>query len=244
MITLFISDLHLDESQPQTITLALDLLKNLSGECTALYILGDFVEYWIGDDYCQPALQPVFDALAVLGSRNTTIRLMHGNRDFLISSAYAADYEIELISDDEYCIDLYGVATLLMHGDSLCVDDVDYQNFRSLVRSPGWQGEFLSKPVSERLKIVAGLRDNSQKATQVKTNEIMDVNQNAVELAMRTNNVTRLIHGHTHRPAKHPFVLNETPATRFVLGDWKKTAQVLVCTPTQCKLVNWPEVRI
>ena len=244
MTTLFISDLHLDESRPHTIALALDLLNSLGSEYTALYILGDFVEYWIGDDYCQPALRPVFDALAALGSRNTTIRLMHGNRDFLISSAYAARYKIELISDDEFCIDLYGVPTLLVHGDSLCVDDVNYQNFRAQVRKPAWQAEFLKKSVRERLEIVAGLRDSSQKAILVKTSTIMDVNQNAVESAMRKYDVARLIHGHTHRPAKHQFELNNAPATRFVLGEWKNTAQILVCTPTRCTLVDWPEVRI
>lgn len=244
MTTLFISDLHLDESRPHTIALALDLLNNLGSEYSALYILGDFVEYWIGDDYCQPALRPVFDALAALGSRNTTIRLMHGNRDFLISSAYAARYKIELLSDDEFCIDLYGVPTLLVHGDSLCVDDVDYQNFRAQVRKPAWQAEFLKKSVRERLEIVAGLRDSSQKANLDKTSTIMDVNQIAVESAMRKYDVARLIHGHTHKPAKHQFELNNAPATRFVLGEWKNTAQILVCTPTQCTLVDWPEVRI
>jgi len=239
--TLFISDLHLDESRPQTIELALDLFSNFAGEFDTLYILGDFVEHWIGDDYCQPALQPVFDALGDLGCRDTAVKLMHGNRDFLIASAFAERYGIELITDDEIHIDLYGVPTLLMHGDTLCTDDVDYQKFRTQVRSPAWQREFLARPVCERLEIVASLRDRSQIAIAGKTGMIMDVNQNAVQRIMRKEHVSRLIHGHTHRPAQHQFEIDDEPATRRVLGEWKDSAVILVCTPTQCELVHWPK---
>ncbi len=241
MSTLFISDLHLDESRPQTIDLALELLGNFAGDFDTLYILGDFVEYWIGDDYCQPALQSVFDALATLSSGNTAVKLMHGNRDFLISPTFAARHGVELITDDETYIDLYGVPTLLMHGDTLCTDDVDYQKFRVQVRNPIWQEEFLIRPVRERLDIVSGLRDRSQIAIAGKTGVIMDVNQDTVERVVRKKNVAQLIHGHTHRPAKHQFETDRGPATRFVLGDWKSSAEVLVCTPTLCKLVHWPE---
>lgn len=142
MSVLFISDLHLDEGRPDTIELALGLIDHFANEFDTLYILGDFVECWIGDDYCQPALQVVFAALARLSARGTTIKLMHGNRDFLISASFASGYNIALIVDDVVCIDLYGVPSVLMHGDTLCTDDVDYQHFRAQVHEPHWQSDF------------------------------------------------------------------------------------------------------
>lgn len=239
MATLFISDLHLDESRSETIQLALSLINDFASDFDTLYILGDFVEYWVGDDYCQPTLHAVFDALAALNSRGTAVKLMHGNRDFLITPLFASRYNIELITEDTVCIDLYGVPSLLMHGDTLCTDDIDYQRFRAQVRQPVWQTNFLQTPIDDRLNIVANLRADSQKAIAGKRETIMDVNQHSVETLMRTHRVTRLIHGHTHRPDTHPFNLDGKTVTRFVLGEWKESAEILICTPEKTELITW-----
>ena len=243
MGTLFLSDLHLDERRPDTINLAMSLIDEFAPRFDALYILGDFVEYWIGDDYCHPEIQKVFDALSQLSASGIVIHLMHGNRDFLISSDFAKSHGIDLYTDDEVVIDLYGVPTLIMHGDTLCSDDVDYQVFRKLVRSVEWQSDFLAKPVQERLAVVNDLRENSQRAIQEKTVDIMDVNSDTVSERMRQHGVERLIHGHTHRPATHVFDLDGAGAARFVLGEWTSSAKILVCSTEGCELIGWPEVR-
>ncbi len=240
MGTLFISDLHLDERRPDTIELTHSLIRDYAPQFDALYILGDFVEYWIGDDYCHPAIRSVFASLSALNKKGTRVYLMHGNRDFLISTKFATQFDIELIEADEIRIDLHGQPALLMHGDTLCTDDEDYQHFRALVRSAEWQTEFLAKSIDERLAVVESLRDASKQAAKEKSPTIMDVNQLTLEYRMQQHDVELLIHGHTHRPAKHQFELGQANATRYVLGEWKAQADVLACTERGQTLVSWP----
>ena len=169
---------------------------------------------------------------------------MHGNRDFLISKLFSTRYNIELLTDDAICIDLFGVQTLLMHGDTLCSDDIDYQQFRTQVRDSNWQQWFLSKSANERLKIVANFRETSRQAVASKREEMMDVNRHSVITAMRDHRAHRLIHGHTHQPAQHDFKIDETPASRLTLGAWGvHSAEILVCAPNICQLARWPDCR-
>jgi len=154
------------------------------------------------------------------------IYFMHGNRDFLLGAEYAKRAGMELLADPTI-VELDGERTLLMHGDTLCTDDVEYQKFRGLVRNPAWQQQFLAKPLAERRAFAAQARGESRKQTAMKAAEIMDVNQGAVESAMRTHGVRRLIHGHTHRPATHRFDLDGQAAERIVLGDWYEQSSVL-----------------
>jgi UDP-2,3-diacylglucosamine hydrolase len=191
-----------------------------------LYILGDFVEYWIGDDDKAIGLEAVFAALDRLHQAGTMIKLMHGNRDFLIGKKLSKRYHFDII-DDPYIENFSGQAAILMHGDLLCTDDIAYQDFRRKARSKTIQRIFLSLPLFLRERIAKSLRGTSEKATSYKSAAIMDVNQQAVEDTMRKAGVNTLIHGHTHRPAIHEFELDGKKVKRIVLGDWYKDGNYL-----------------
>ena len=226
MATLFISDLHLDETRPQIVDLFVRFLSHEARKADALYILGDLFESWIGDDDDAPLATRIAHALRSLRDGGVPIYLMHGNRDFLLGAEYAKHAGMELLADPTI-VELDGERTLLMHGDTLCTDDVEYQKFRGLVRNPAWQQQFLAKPLAERRAFASQARGESRKQTAMKAAEIMDVNQSAVESVMRTHGVHRLIHGHTHRPATHRFDLDGQIAERIVLGDWYEQSSVL-----------------
>jgi UDP-2,3-diacylglucosamine hydrolase len=227
---LFISDLHLAAERPQIIELFSTFVDDIAVVVDTLYILGDFLEYWIGDDDPATGLQPVFDALGRLHAAGTTVHFMHGNRDFLIGEALAERCHFDIIPDP-MVVDLHGERVLLMHGDLLCTDDLEYQKFRAMVRNPAWITEVLSKPVEQRLALAASLRDTSKQAVAEKSEYIMDVNQQAVEAFMREQRATLLIHGHTHRPGIHDFNLDGTAAKRIVLGDWYDSGSYLRIGP-------------
>ncbi len=224
---LFISDLHLAPERPEIIHLFVRFCREIASHCHTLYILGDFVEYWLGDDDDASGLQPAFDALHKLAEHGTQTLFMHGNRDFLIGDTLAARCNFKIIPDPSI-IQLDQQAALLMHGDTLCTDDVDYMKFRSMVRDPGFQKDFLAKPLQQRRQIARSMRESSQLATAEKKPEIMDVNQAAVEKAMQQHDVNLLIHGHTHRPSIHQFDIQTRHCTRVVLADWYETGSYLV----------------
>lgn len=236
--TLFISDLHLDPQRPHMLALFRRFLAGIdTGTCDGLYILGDLFEAWIGDDEDDPALLAVLDHLAALGTRGVPVAVMHGNRDFLLGERFAERTGARLLPDPSV-IELYGRPTLLMHGDTLCTDDVAYQAFRAQVRNPDWQAAFLARPLAERRAIAASLRETSKTETAGKAAEIMDVNADAVIQALAEQGVDRLIHGHTHRPALHSLEVAGRPAQRIVLGDWYDTGSALLCTANDCRLLG------
>ncbi|MGE5240460.1 MAG: UDP-2,3-diacylglucosamine diphosphatase [Bacteroidota bacterium] len=225
--TLFISDLHLCGARPAITRLFLEFLKRRARTARALYILGDLFEYWIGDEAVeQPEFRPMVEGLLQLTAAGTPVFVMHGNRDFLMGSRFEQASGCRLLVDPTR-LELHGVPTLLMHGDSLCTDDVEYMQFRAQVRDPAWQKAFLAKPVAERETIVRNYREISKISTASKKPEIMDTNQRAVEAIMREHRVHRMIHGHTHRPREHVFSLDGQPARRMVLGDWYEQGSVL-----------------
>lgn len=216
----FISDLHLAPERPQIIELFLRFADEVAADADELYILGDFLEYWLGDDDPSPVMKPVFDKLIELADvHKTKIYFMHGNRDFLVGKELADRCHFEII-DDPHKINIQEQDVLLMHGDTLCTDDIEYQKFRHVVRSEQWQQDILSKSLEERIQIAKGLRDQSEKSTTEKEESIMDVNQQETDKAFIDNNVDRIIHGHTHRPAIHQKKVNGRDTTRIVLGDW------------------------
>ncbi len=236
MATLFISDLHLSVERPTIVELFLRFLRERCVRADALYILGDLFEYWIGDDAAEASgYLPVMEGLRKLTGTGTPVYLMHGNRDFLLDGTFEQATGVRLLPDPSI-IDLYGQPVLLMHGDTLCTDDVEYQTFRATVRNPTWIGRFVSKGLKERRTIVESLRETSKAATAAKKPEIMDANQEAIEAAMTAYRIRRLIHGHTHRPAQHEFQLGGETAYRTVLGDWYDQGSVLICTPRSCAL--------
>lgn len=237
---LFISDLHLDARRPAITALFQDFLVGLEpSQCEGLYILGDLFEAWIGDDSDDPHDARVIAALRATVERGIPVRIMHGNRDFLLGARFAAATGCTLLSDPSV-IELDGEPTLLMHGDTLCTDDTEYQQFRAMVRDPDWQRQFLARPLAERRAIAANLRETSRQRTGEKAAEIMDVNPQAVVDTLRAHGVRRLIHGHTHRPGMHALEVDGHPAQRIVLGDWYTQGSVLCAGNGALRLESLP----
>jgi UDP-2,3-diacylglucosamine hydrolase len=226
MTTLFISDLHLDDRRPESTTWFLKFLQDEAVEAAALYILGDLFEYWLGDDVKTPCGEQVAEALSRLNDLGVPVYFQHGNRDFLIRESYAKQAGMTLLPE-ELVVDLYGEDVLLMHGDSMCTDDIPYQQFRSLVRDKDWQDNFLGKPPAERLQIAMQARDASGEHKGNVSMDIMDVNLQQVVSALARHDVSKMIHGHTHRPATHNFNADGLAAQRIVLGDWYAGPSVL-----------------
>lgn len=219
MTTLFISDLHLEESRPDITGAFLGFLKTHAMGVERLYILGDFFEAWIGDDERTPLQEQVAAALREVRDSGTEIFLMHGNRDFLIGNDYCERAGATLL-DDPTVIDLYGTPALLMHGDSLCTADVEYQKFRANMRNPKMQKMMLARPLKDRQQMARQLRQMSMAKNQGKAEDIMDVTPEEVVRELEHHGVQMMIHGHTHRPAIHDLEANGEPARRIVLGDW------------------------
>ncbi len=217
----FISDLHLDKSRPHINNYFIHYLKSLNSNVSDLYILGDLFEYWVGDDDPMDGLDDVCEAIIDLGKK-INIWYMHGNRDFLVSKKICDNLKINLLQDPTI-INNGNMKILLLHGDTLCTDDLDYQEFRLMVRSEKWQNEMLSKPLSERLMIAEALRKKSKEANMEKGEEIMDVNENEVLSVIEKYDPDIIIHGHTHRPNIH----HHDNVIRYVLGDWYKNFYVL-----------------
>jgi UDP-2,3-diacylglucosamine hydrolase len=239
MHTLFISDLHLHESRPQITRAFFHFLQTQAVHAEALYILGDFFDAWIGDDDDSELSCQVADALSQLRQRGVALYFMHGNRDFLLGENYANKAGMTLIPDGTV-IDLYGTATLLVHGDALCTDDKDYQQFRAMVRSADWQQQVLAQPIAARRTLAAQLRDKSQSMNSLKAADIMDVTPAEVVNQMEQTQVQLMIHGHTHRPARHALVANNKPAERIVLGDWHDLAWCIKADKRNIDLISWP----
>lgn len=227
MSTLFIADLHLDDARPDITALFEQYLASDEARgANAFYILGDLVEAWIGDD--DDAELPSRIAAATRGLRDAGVPVyfMAGNRDFLLGPAFAERAGMTILEDGTVH-DIEGVPTLLMHGDVLCTDDVEYQKVRAQVRTDAWKQQILSMPLEARRAFAAKARADSKSRTGRVDETIMDVNQTAVESAMRDASVVRLVHGHTHRPAVHGFALDGADAQRIVLGDWYDQGSVL-----------------
>lgn len=223
----FISDLHLAPERPQMIELFIRFADEIAAQADELYILGDFLEYWLGDDDPAPAMKPVFDKLIELDEKQgTKIFFMHGNRDFLIGKQLAERCHFTLI-DDAHKIQINDQDVLLMHGDTLCTDDVEYQKFRQVSRSDAWKQDILSKTLEERIQIALSLRAQSKQSATEKEEYIMDVNQDATDNAFIENDISLLIHGHTHRPNIHHKTIDGNDTIRVVLGDWFETGSYL-----------------
>jgi UDP-2,3-diacylglucosamine hydrolase len=232
MSTLFIADLHLDDSRPQITSLFEHYLASDEvRRADALYILGDLVEAWIGDDDDTELPRRIATATRAVRDAGIPVYFMVGNRDFLLGEAFAERAGFTLLEDGTVH-DLYGTSTLLMHGDALCTDDVAYQTVRRNVRTPEWKAQVLAMPLEARRAFAAKAREDSRAHTGTTHETIMDVNTDAVAEAMRTAGVSRLIHGHTHRPAIHSFDLDGQAAERIVLGDWYEQGSVLQIAAT------------
>jgi UDP-2,3-diacylglucosamine hydrolase len=237
MTILFVSDLHLSIERPDKVELFKTLLECAAGRVSALYILGDLFEYWLGDDDDSAPNGEVLAALAGFSNSDSQLYVMRGNRDFLIGERFASMTGCTLLSDPTV-ISLFGRTTLLMHGDLLCTRDHDYQSLRRTVNDPAWQRRVLSKPLAERRVLAAQMRDGSRKHILNRHADIMDVDTDTVCKYMLDYGCRSLIHGHTHRPAEHIFVLAGETAQRTVLGDWYEGDSVLACHDSRQRLLG------
>ncbi|PHS29486.1 MAG: UDP-2,3-diacylglucosamine diphosphatase [Methylophaga sp.] len=238
MSTLFISDLHLNPNEPALIQLAVHFLKTKAIHCKELYILGDLFNMWLGDDLIAKEFTPIIEQLQNLHQQGIKTYLMVGNRDFMMGEKFAKQIGCELL-DDSVIINLYGTRTLLLHGDTLCTDDVAYQRYRLWSRNTVIQWFFKHLPLALRQNIANKIKQKSTQQKQTKSAEIMDVNAAEVIRTMNKAKVTQLIHGHTHRPAIHKLEISGKPATRIVLGDWHSEVSYLQCSDNQQLLVDY-----
>ncbi|WP_315709894.1 UDP-2,3-diacylglucosamine diphosphatase [Brenneria uluponensis] len=239
MATLFIGDLHLSIHEPAVTAGFLRFIREDASQADALYILGDLFDAWIGDDDPQPLHLVVAQALQSLHQQGVPCYFIHGNRDFLLGKVFAGQSGITLLPE-ENMIELYGRRFLVLHGDTLCTDDQDYQRFRRRVHNPLIQRLFLLLPLRIRLRIAANMRAASQRANQTKSMQIMDVNPQQVIARLRHYQVDGMIHGHTHRPEIHVIRAEGITAQRAVLGAWHHQGSMIKVTPQDIELISFP----
>lgn len=226
MTTLFISDLHLEESRPDIGAQFLEFIENEARDAEALYILGDLFEAWVGDDDPNPHYADCKVALRELVNYGTPVYFMHGNRDFMVGDLFAEETGVTIL-EDPTMLEMYGTYVLLSHGDALCTDDVEYQQVRRMTRAPEWQSVMLAKPLEERIAFARQAREQSMAHGEDADMSIMDVNEDAVLELLQESGAEILLHGHTHRPDVHDIDLGDRDAQRIVLGDWYEQGSVL-----------------
>jgi len=238
LLTLLVADIHLHPSRPQTARLFGDFLAGKAKAAHALYILGDLFDAWAGDDdLADPFNAGICATLKTLAQTGTQVFFLPGNRDFLVGDDFAAASGATLIAD-ETIVDLGGVPTLLLHGDTLCDDDRAYQDFRATVRAPHWRREFLARPLAQRKAEIEALRGRSEQEKQTKRMTLMDASEATMLAAFRRHGVGRIIHGHTHRMARHVYNVDGRPCERWVLDDWDDDARALACDEGGCRLLK------
>jgi len=240
---LFISDLHLAVERPDTTEQFLRFLQDEAPRAQALYVLGDLFEYWAGDDeLAAPAggelAAEAAGALRHLVDSGVPVHFMHGNRDFLASGGFLAASGAKFLQDPSV-LRIGGAPVALLHGDTLCTDDHAYQAWRLQARSPNFQREFLAKPLAERHRLIGFMREESRQVTASTSAKIMDVNVEAVRDTFRRLRVRRMIHGHTHRPARHDLEVDGTRCERWVLPDWYGRGGYLALDDVGPRLVSF-----
>ncbi len=239
MTTLFISDLHLTPTRPDITHCFVTFMRTEAKNADALYVLGDLFEFWIGDDDNTPFANDIRAEFKALTDSGVPVFFIQGNRDFLLGERFCKETGVTLL-EDVCTVDLYGTKTVIMHGDTLCTDDVNYQKFRKTVHQPWLQWLFKHIPWFIKKKIVAKVQSDVRDDKQSKSLDIMDVNQAEVERVMSQHGVNLMIHGHTHRPDTHLFDANEQTNTRIVLGDWYMQGSILYVNQYGFNLKNRP----
>ncbi|GIU24407.1 UDP-2,3-diacylglucosamine diphosphatase [Shewanella schlegeliana] len=235
MRTLFVGDLHLSADRPDITQAFLTFLDTQLHDTDALYILGDLFEVWVGDDIAEPFANQLADAIKQ-ASQKLPIYFIHGNRDFLIGHAFAKRSGMTLLPE-VYTLDLYGVPSVILHGDSLCTLDKPYQRFRRF-RNMSWaKWLYAHLPKSKRLDIAAKLRTKSKSSNQQKSYTIMDVEPDAVLELLDATKTEQMIHGHTHRPAIHQLANGKR---RIVVGDWYEQGSMLSISQDKIELIELP----
>lgn len=237
MRTLFISDIHLSPTRPQLTHALIDFLEQQAMNAEALYILGDLFDFWIGDDDQSEFATQILNALKAVADSGVKCCFVSGNRDFLVGRGFARRTGFQLL-DEVSKIDLYGTPTVILHGDTLCLEDIGYLAFRTKVRQPWLQWLFNRLPFVWRRKIVARVQISAKSEKSTKSYDIMDVTQQEVVRVMNENQVNLMIHGHTHRPDIHSFEVQQQQCTRVVLGDWGKNLSYFEVKPDGYQLIS------
>jgi len=237
----FIADLHLTENRPDITAAFFDFLdsKIINDDVDALYILGDFFEVWVGDDYQTDLSKSVAARLCQVSKSGTEVFFIHGNRDFIMREDYAKSASMTLLPE-QVVIDLYGTPTVILHGDEMCTQDIEYQQFRKKSRGWWWPKLMLAMPLWYRKKIARNAREKSKQSQAGKALEILDVTEDAVLAMFEKHQVANMIHGHTHRPNVHHYNHAGKTLTRTVLGDWYEQGSYLRVTPEQQRLIHSP----
>lgn len=219
-VALFVSDVHLQESMPRTTQAFLDFLHNYAVKADQLYLLGDLFEYWAGDDDLDASyIRRIVDALRAVNDSGAHVFWIAGNRDFLVGERFAKAAGLTILPDPSV-VTIGGQRIVLAHGDAQCTDDHDYMAFRAQVRQQEWQRQFLAMPLAQRKAVIEGLRNGSRAAQRAKSYEIMDVNPTAIAGLFETSGASLMVHGHTHRPARHEHLAGDNKCVRYVLPDW------------------------
>lgn len=239
MTSLFISDLHLTQER-EDVTVAFErFMQEVPKAGDTLYVLGDLFEYWAGDDDVDaPFNQRITAAFSRAAGGGVKQYFMHGNRDFVAGAGFADRARLTLLGDP-HPLQLEGVASVLLHGDTLCTDDHEYQAFRAKARSPQWQAAMLSQPLAARKMAIEQMRRQSEAQKAVKAMEIMDVNEEAVRKAFADTGAVRMIHGHTHRPGRHEYEVGGARRERWVLPAWEQGPGYLRVAPGECSLIDY-----
>jgi UDP-2,3-diacylglucosamine hydrolase len=239
MATLFVSDLHLAAARPRACAQFEAFLAGPALASSRIFILGDLFEYWAGDDDLDDPFNRRIIAALSAATRRVPVAFMRGNRDFLAGDGFARATGVTLI-DDPAVTDLDGRRALLLHGDTLCTGDADYQRFRAECRAPAWIAAMLARPLAERKRHIESLRAQSELQKRGKTAGIMDVGTEAVAAAFRTAGCELMIHGHTHRPGCHEIMLEGRRHERRVLDAWYECGSYLHCDAGGCRSVALP----
>ncbi|TGE85814.1 UDP-2,3-diacylglucosamine diphosphatase [Pseudoalteromonas sp. KS88] len=239
--TYFIADLHLSESRPDITAAFYQFLDShiVNKDVDALYILGDFFEVWVGDDYVTQLSTDVAARLKRVSNNGTSVFFIHGNRDFIMRDGYAKKAGMTIL-DEQTVIDLYGTPTVILHGDEMCTQDIEYQKFRKKGRGWWWPRLMLALPLWYRRSVAKKAREKSKQNQAGKSLDILDVTEEAVLNVFAKHQVNNMIHGHTHRPDVHHYKAHGEALTRTVLGDWYTQGSYLVVTPESQKLMSTP----
>ncbi|AZG72742.1 UDP-2,3-diacylglucosamine diphosphatase [Shewanella livingstonensis] len=233
--TIFVGDLHLSADRPDITQAFVYFLNHGLDNTEALYIIGDLFEVWMGDDIAESFTIAIAEAIKTV-SNSIPVYFIHGNRDFMVGKQFCQRAGMQVLPE-VYCIDLYGVNTVILHGDSLCTLDIAYQRFRRFRSLSIVRWVYARLPKKTRLNIAAKIRQKSVQGNQQKNYEIMDVEPSAVTALLASTGCQRMIHGHTHRPAIHQLTAQHQ---RVVVGDWYTQGSVLNVSDNGCELITLP----